>query len=170
MTEEIYNKMLHEIKANYSSCRGVMAKMRSRGKKTPIILCLSRYRNNGEFVPTQGILWENCKCLFRGKLKSKRLFNIVSKFDVCCVEITTAEESERGEAPYICMGDREECPYEECRCKNDEYYAVVEAKYPDWFEEEEEQPNAFNDLFKKLKKEVIGDLRKKVKNESCIPI
>lgn len=171
MTEDLYEKLMKQVIADYSSCRGVLVKLRSEKRRTPIILCLSSFRNRGEFVPSQCILWDNEKSIYSGSIKKRRLFNILNKYNICCAEITTAEDSEKGEAPYICFGDRCGCSCERCKCKKEEYYNKVVDKYPFLRGEDEEDCNRYSsldELFEKIKHTIIGNIkaeaRKTLKN------
>lgn len=167
MTKEDYKTFITQMIADYSSCRGVIAKLRSAKRRSPIILCMSSFRNRGEFVPNQCILWDNDRSLYRGSIKRKRLFNIINKYNICCVEITTAEESERGEAPHICFGNRCDCVCDRCKCRDDTYYESVVSKYPflnGSDSEEVEVDNNLKDILIKARERIKEGIKSKAKS------
>ena len=119
------------INANYSINHGVVINFRSEKVRTPICLCVSNYRNKDKLVPTNCIVWRKDSKLYEGPIKSKRLWNKLKKFNLCCVEVTSAKDMEYGYGDFICMSDAQCCKCANCACKSLEYYEDVRKRHPE---------------------------------------
>lgn len=113
-----FKQLIKKIEANYTSCTGSIAQMRGCNKHNPLSICCSSFRNEGEFVPTQCIVWDDNKIVYEGKLKSGLLKAKLNKYKRCCAEITSADEIEANTpGEFICFGDPETCPDKKCKYK-----------------------------------------------------
>lgn len=128
---DTFKFLLRVAKSNFSTARGVIVNLRSKTVRTPLSLCLSTRRNKGKLVPTDCILWEGEKALYEGPVNSKRLANKLAKLQLCCAEVTNAEDMERGIGEFICMGDPKTCTCTSCKCRSESYYTKLKLKYPE---------------------------------------
>lgn len=131
MTPGNFQFLVKTLQNHYSTNRGIIGHMRTGMSKIPYSICVSNTRNKDKIVPTDCIVWYGDKVVYKGRLKSKRLYNKLDALNVCCMELTTAEEMERGEGKFICLGDYKTCTAGGCKCKSLAYWDKLRRKYPE---------------------------------------
>lgn len=130
MTQEKFDFLVSTLVNNFSVSRGVIGNMRTAKSRHPYTICVSNTRNKNTLVPTDCIVWDGEDVLYEGKLNSKRLKNKLSKLGVCCMELTTAEQMEKGRGDFICLGDYKTCKGKSCVCKSEAYWNSLIERYP----------------------------------------
>ena len=146
-----FKQLIKKIEANYTSCTGSIAQMRGCNKHMPISICCSAFRNEGEFVPTACIVWNDNKIIYQGKLKSGILKAKLNKYKRCCAEITSADEIEANTpGEFLCFGDPDNCPDKKCKYKTIQLPRAEEEE-----KEEEEIINKCSDLLKAVWRQEI---------------
>lgn len=157
-----FKQLIKKIEANYTSCTGSIAQMRGCNKHMPISICCSAFRNEGEFVPTECIVWDDNKIIYQGKLKSGILKAKLNKYKRCCAEITSADEIEANTpGEFLCFGDPDNCPDKKCKYKTIQLPRAEEEE-----KEEEEIINKCSDLLKAVWRQEIRKQKRKKQDVS----
>lgn len=157
-----FKQLIKKIEANYTSCTGSIAQMRGCNKHMPISICCSAFRNEGEFVPTECIVWDDNKIIYQGKLKSGILKAELNKYKRCCAEITSADEIEANTpGEFLCFGDPDNCPDKKCKYKTIQLPRAEEEE-----KEEEEIINKCSDLLKAVWRQEIRKQKRKKQDVS----
>lgn len=130
MTQEKFDFLVDTLVSNFSVSRGVIGNMRSAKSRKPYTICVSNTRNKNTLVPTECIVWDGEDVFYEGKLRSKRLKNKLDKVGVCCMELTTAEQMEKGKGDFICLGDYKTCKGKNCVCRSEAYWNELIKRYP----------------------------------------
>lgn len=157
-----FKQLIKKIEANYTSCTGSIAQMRGCNKHMPISICCSAFRNEGEFVPTECIVWDDNKIIYQGKLKSGILKAKLNKYKRCCAEITSADEIETNTSgEFLCFGDPDNCPDKKCKYKTIQLPRAEEEE-----KEEEEIINKCSDLLKAVWRQEIRKQKRKKQDVS----
>ena len=157
-----FKQLIKKIEANYTSCTGSIAQMRGCNKHNPLSICCSSFRNEGEFVPTQCIVWDDNKIVYEGKLKSGLLKAKLNKYKRCCAEITSADEIEANTpGEFLCFGDPDNCPDKKCKYKTIQLPRAEEEE-----KEEEEIINKCSDLLKAVWRQEIRKQKRKKQDVS----
>lgn len=157
-----FKQLIKKIEANYTSCTGSIAQMRGCNKHMPISICCSAFRNEGEFVPTECIVWDDNKIIYEGKLESGILRAKLNKYKRCCAEITSADEIETNTpGEFLCFGDPDNCPDKKCKYKTIQLPRAEEEE-----KEEEEIINKCSDLLKAVWRQEIRKQKRKKKDVS----
>lgn len=157
-----FKQLIKKIEANYTSCTGSIAQMRGCNKHMPISICCSAFRNEGEFVPTECIVWNDNKIIYQGKLKSGILKAKLNKYKRCCAEITSADEIEANTpGEFLCFGDPDNCPDKKCKYKTIQLPRAEEEE-----KEEEEIINKCSDLLKAVWRQEIRKQKRKKQDVS----
>lgn len=124
-----FQKLVQLAVSNFSTNKGVILNLRSQTVRVPLSLCLSARRNKGKLVPDSCILWQGDEMVYQGKLNCKKLENILEKYDLCCFEVTNAEDMENGAGDFLCLGNHLECSCKTCKCRAEDYYTRLKMKY-----------------------------------------
>lgn len=157
-----FKQLIKKIEANYTSCTGSIAQMRGCNKHMPISICCSAFRNEGEFVPTECIVWDDNKIIYQGKLKSGILKAKLNNYKRCCAEITSADEIEANTpGEFLCFGDPDNCPDKKCKYKTIQLPRAEEEE-----KEEEEIINKCNEFLKAVWKQEIRKQKRKKQDVS----
>lgn len=157
-----FKQLIKKLEANYTSCTGSIAQMRGCNKHMPISICCSAFRNEGEFVPTECIVWDDNKIIYQGKLKSGILKAKLNKYKRCCAEITSADEIEANTpGEFLCFGDPDNCPDKKCKYKTIQLPRAEEEE-----KEEEEIINKCSDLLKAVWRQEIRKQKRKKQDVS----
>lgn len=157
-----FKQLIKKIEANYTSCTGSIAQMRGCNKHMPISICCSAFRNEGEFVPTECIVWDDNKIIYQGKLKSGILKAKLNKYKRCCAEITSADEIETNTpGEFLCFGDPDNCPDKKCKYKTIQLPRAAEEE-----KEEEEIINKCSDLLRAVWRQEIRKQKRKKQDVS----
>lgn len=158
MDKTQFRSLVTKIQSNYTSCTGAVAQMRGVNRHYPVSICVSSFRNNNEFVPTECIVWDDNKILFEGKLTSGYLRRKLSCRELCCAEITSADEIELNTpGEFMCFGDPEKCKDRYCK------YKTIQLK-----KEQEKEKEAEDEMLKRgdyLLKAVWKSSMKKARKE-----
>ena len=130
MTQEKFDFLIDTLVSSFSVSRGVIGNMRSAKSRKPYTICVSNTRNKGTLVPTDCIVWDGEDTIYEGKLRSKLLKRKLDKLEVCCMELTTAEDMEKGRGDFICLGDYKTCKSKSCVCRAEAYWNELIKRYP----------------------------------------
>ena len=118
MEKPVFDALCMDIRRMFCQGVGVIAHCRTySNSRSALELCVSSCRNPG-LVPTDCILWNENVVLYEGPFQRYELRRLLTRFKVCCVELTTASDMEVGvEGKAKCMGNSMECACKKCKFK-----------------------------------------------------
>ena len=93
---ELLTALLAKAKGYYTHSYGCLVKMYGKYVRKGIDLCIASVANEKLYLPENCRIWKSEVCLFKGKIDSTEVADIINKEQVCCAEVTDTKSMEFG--------------------------------------------------------------------------